>query len=199
MGMRTKTVQPRSQATPLSEDVIRELQGRISSSLGQSFGNIGEAGTNIRQLLSSGGGIRDVASPGNYITNLEAIFQRNLDRSVADLREGTSITGNRFGTGGQLAESRLRSDALTDFGGKLSELELGLNQVGIQRDTGVAQLMAGLSQTLAGLGQTEMAPFLALASQGIIPEEVIASPNPWLQLGTSLIQGAGNFYGAKKQ
>jgi hypothetical protein len=200
MGARTKNVEKSSQATPFAEEFL----GWLSSQMQGGALNDGlpgmqrEAGTAIRQFTNSGGAnIRDVADPSNYITALGEVNRRELGRSSADLSEMFGAQGARFGSGIGRAQTDLFREGAQDMNQTLAQLELGLNELGINRD------IAAGNQQLQGLGlQSQMAmqslmPFLQMASQGIIPEEVIASPNPWLQLGTALLGGAGQYAGAK--
>lgn len=181
MGAKTKTVERGSQATPFSEDVLSILTQHLNVNPGEAGMTPlsplqREAGTGIRQTvdaLSRG--------PGGLLGSIPQIHQREMDRSAAGMREAFSGMGGRFGTPLMREEGRMRREGAMDMSMMMGGLE--------QQHAG--QLMQGLAQ-MFGMGEAGMAPFLQMAGMGIVPDEVIAQPNPWAQFGTALVGGAGS-------
>lgn len=163
MGLRSEaeTRQPRSQATPLAEDVLGILRKQISGgTFGTGFGPLQQqAGTAIQQFVNSGAGgrfesgtlpqVRDInltpVDIATQIGNLENIQQRSSQRALADVRETIGAQGGgRFGTGVTRAVGDTARDLELGFTAQLDQLlrdqqglQLGVQQAGIQRDLAV--------------------------------------------------------------
>lgn len=178
--MPPKKQEVRSQATPLSEDILSLLRGQISKGeLGAGVGPLQrEAGTAARQFVSSGGGRFDL-SP--LLGQLEEIQRRRVSESTGDLRESFGIAGTRFGTPLATGEGRLRRELETEFGAQTGELlrtEFGAQQ---------QRLLQGI-ELLQNLGQENLEPFLMLAQLGINPE--VFTENPFVTALAGLAGGA---------
>lgn len=200
MGPRTETVDRPTIATPFAQDFISQL-----------FGQMGNLGTGIGPLQRGGGAasldiskraldntlIRDVPDLEQFRQLLMPGHRLAVNESVADLREGFGAQGRRFGTSLATGEGRLRAGAQTGLDQALAGIGTQLASIGTQRD--VAQAGIGLQGAgqAAQIGLQSLLPMLQIAQAGILPPEVVSSPNPWLQLGTALIQGAGNAAGRR--
>lgn len=179
-GPNVETVQPTSQATPLTEDFLKLLQGQLSSG---AFGTgVGprqrEAGTALRQFIQSlqgvGGGSEGL---NQLISGIETSGAARIERGAADLREQGGILGQRFGSSLAQGEALFRSEA----GAELDQTIGGLREQGRQFDT------AALFQAIQGLfaqGQGNLEPFQQFSALGILPEEVIVSPSTATQVVT---------------
>lgn len=208
MGTRTKRVERGSQATPLAEDVIQQLRGQLSEgAFGLGVGPLQrEAGTSLRQYLTSLEQREPVDTASlagmdltQLIGDLENISARNVNRQAADLQEAFGGQGTRFGSTLARGESALRGDAALDLSAMIGNILREENarvqaarQFDVGANLGLGQQRLGAIGQLFGQGQAALAPFLALAQMGILPEEIIAQPNPWAQLGgAALTAGAG--------
>lgn len=198
MGPQSQTVARSSQATPLAGDVLSQLRNLISTEgLGAPVTALQqEAGTSARQFvqaLQGGTAVRDVPSREGVRGVIRRDINRATEEQAANLRESFGASGSgRFGSSLLGAERELRTDALTQLADALTQMEFQAGQLGIQRDLGVGrQLLQGI-QSMQSFGAQNLQPFLQLAATGILPEEIITTPNPFLQLGTALIGGAGS-------
>lgn len=206
MGAKTKKVRPESIASPFAEDLLQMLQGKLSEgAFGTGVGPMQrEAGTAVRQFLNSGGGevnLDPKASLEGMLPALEAVHNRRVGEQVGDLREGFGINGTSFGTSLARGEADLRGNLEQDFTKSLQEFMIALDSsnrenamVGLEGD----KTRLGAAQLMQQMGDANFLPFLQMAMAGIFPDEIIASPNPWLQLGTSLIGAVGGAAGARK-
>lgn len=170
LGPEVTSRQPRSQATPLAEDFLNLLRREIAGgTFGEGLPGLGrESGTAIRQF------IENRASPENFArlaAPLTDISRRETDRSAADLREGFSIAGSRFGTPMAMGEARLRSDAGQNLDATLSNL--------FQSEQG--NLLSGIGM-MNQIGMQGIMPFLQMAMQGIMPEQTMIQENPFMTL-----------------
>lgn len=229
MSQQERRVQPESQATPLSEDVISLLQGQIDAGTFESpSASQREAGTAIRQFLNSGpaaatdptqqllqgGPAQEIAQqgpaplPDELSQSLRQTQSRQREEALADLREQFGARGSRFGT----SIGRGTSDLLTQLANRQTQQRFDLrNQIANQRlQAGQQQLatagqLADIQARNAGqqlrgaqiastIGQRTLAPFMQMAGQGILPEQVAFEPHPLVQgaqaLG-GLARGAG--------
>jgi hypothetical protein len=165
----TKNVERGSQATPLAEDVLRQLSGELSGGLGAGVGpaqrnSIDALGKALASMQARSGPAID---PSGF---LDALSSRNAaftDRQAADQRDIFGAGGSRFGSQVQQGESDLRRGAARDFGvtsaGALLDAEKF--NVGAQQ-TQDQILMQGLGQ-LFGMGSASLNPFMqALHSWG---------------------------------
>jgi len=186
MSAKQKTVQPKSQATPLAEDVLGFLQGQIGP---EGFGPLTalqrQAQNFLGDFLALG---PEQLSP--LLGQLEGIQQRRTGEQVGDLREAFSIGGGRFGTTASIGEARLREGLEETFGAQLSQLLLA--------QQGQQITAAGTAGTLAA---QNIDPFIQLAGLGILPEEIFFEQNPFVTgLGAlaGLAGGAGSLIGGLK-
>lgn len=163
MGLRSEaeTRQPRSQATPLAEDVLGILRKQVTGgTFGTGFGPLQQqAGTAIQQFVNSGAGgrfesgtlpqVRDInltpVDIASQVGTLEGIQQRSSQRALADVRETVGAQGGgRFGTGVTRAVGDTARDLELGFTAQLDQLlrdqqglQLGAQQAGVQRDLAV--------------------------------------------------------------
>lgn len=164
MSQQERRVQPESQATPLSEDLVQMLQGRIDADgFSAPTASQREAGTAVRQFLNSGpaastqqtrqilesGPAQQIAQqgpaplPDRLAQSLQQTQSRQREEALADLREQFGARGSRFGT----SIGRGSSDLLTQLANRQTQQEFDLrNQIAGQR------LQAG-QQQLAAAGQ----------------------------------------------
>ena len=200
MGPRIETVDRTTMASPLSQDFLSFLSGQM--------GNIG---TGVGPLQRAGGAasldftnralgntlVRDVPSLEQFRQLLLPGHQIGVSEGVADLREGFGAQGRRFGTSLAVGEGRLRAGAQAGLDQALASIGTQLTGLGVQRDLSQAGLgLQGAGQA-AQIGAQSLMPFMQMAQLGILPPEVIAQPNPWLQLGTAAIQGGGTVLGGR--
>lgn len=173
------------------------LQGELA---GGAFGTgIGplqrESGTAIRQFVSARDNILSGGGPSPdfqaLVDSLATVNRREMNTAAGDLRESFGAQGARFGTASANAEATMRRENAQDFNAQIGTLGESARQFDTQA------LLSAIGM-MSQMGTQSMAPFLSLAQQGILPDEVVASPNPWLQLATAAIGGAGNFFGAKR-
>lgn len=191
-GPRIDKVERTSQATPLAEDVLAELQGLLSQgAFGTGVGPLQrESGTAIRQFLAS---LQQRAGDitGGTSDLLDAVSNRNaefVNRQATDLREVFGAAGSRFGTQIGRAEGDLRRGAANDFAVTSANTLL-------QDRNLTDQLLLGTIAQQFGMGQASIQPFLQLAAMGILPEEVIASPGVGQQLLGGALQAGASFLG----
>lgn len=177
-----KAKQPRSQATPLSEDVLDVLRKQVlGGAFGEGLGPLQrEAGTATRQFIKSRQTMDDF---GKLAQPLIDISRRETDRSAADLRESFGIAGSRFGTPLAFGESRLRTDAGQNLDATLAEL--------FQQEQGRLLEAIGMLQSI---GQQNIEPIMNMAQLGVLPEEMFAVDSPWMlaiEGIAALAEGAG--------
>lgn len=184
MGAQERRVQPESQATPLAGGVLDFLGGQIGPEGFQALTPLQRQAQNFLQDFLALG--PEQLSP--LLGQLEDIQRRRVGESVADVREGFSIGGGRFGTPAAVGEAKVRRDLEEIFGAQLSQLLLA--QQGQQ---------IGAAGTAGTLAAQNIAPFIQLAGMGILPEQIFFEQNPFLtglQTAGGVAQGIGALSGA---
>lgn len=194
MGPNIKKVDQSSQATPFAEDFLKLLQGQISGMLTPGAGPLqGQGiGTSPQQYDNSiarriGGvdtasGVQDFTP--QLIESVTAKSNLNTDRNAAQVRESLGAGGSRLGTSLAKVEGRTRNEAGVDLSQLIAQILMGQNQQVTQA-----------RQFDVQANQQALAPFVNLASQGILPQEIIASPGIGSQILSGLIQGASAYLG----
>lgn len=168
MGPDIEKVDRSSQATPLAQDVLRELQGQIDEGgFGRGAGPLQrQAGTAIEQFLNTvqtratggGGGVNfspttvntagQLADRLGQLTGaLERGSERRTNRQAADLREAFGIAGSRFGTPLALGEARLRSDAASALDEIIANAQF--QQTGLEQRAREFDVGSNIQQQLA--------------------------------------------------
>lgn len=213
MGPRTQTVDKRNQATPLTEDLVKILQGELAAgAFGTGVGPLqrgaGSAIDKYVQALQTRAtqGVNTASQVGGESEQLmDALTRRsavNTNRSAADQREAFGAAGARFGSSLGNAESLLRAESGMNLDQVLGEILVGeasrkqaARQFDINADLGInAALLQGIGQMFSQ-GQAAIDPFVQLAGAGIVNPEVIASPGIGDQLISGGLQGLGAFLG----
>ena len=176
-----RTVQPTSQATPLSQDWVAFLQsmmgGGAQDPSKQAQGQLDrgafgmgltplqqEAGTHARQYLEMGGGPEFQFDP--LVSQLTDIFRRETERGAAQVREGMGTLGQRFGTPLAREEGRFRRESETDFLANLGEM---FRQSFETRQNRYLQSM----QLAQQMGMQNIAPFERMAGMGVFPTQTM--------------------------
>ena len=146
MSQQENTVQPTSQATPFSEDLLKIFEGLLSpGALGAGIPGLHrDSGTAIRQFVNSGG--------------FTPAIEQGVERGIGQVREGQGARGTRFGTPDIREEGRIVEGSAAAASSNL------LNAIRLMNQIGTANL----------------APFLALAGQGIFPTQTVFSENPFV-------------------
>lgn len=182
MGPNIQSVDRSSQATPFAEDFLKLLQGQLSTAFAPGAGTAGMTpGTNFQQAL---GGINTASQLTNAAPGLiEALTNRSqatTDRDAAQLRESFGAMGGRFGSAVSRGEGQLRSES----GLNLDQLVASvlMEQSGREQAARQFDVMSNLEAAI---------PFFQMAGQGIIPQEIIASPG----IGSQLLSGGLNALG----
>ena len=187
-GPDIEQVDVESQATPLSQDILAQLQGALAQGgLGTGVGELQRgAGTAIQQFVTALQGVGG-RSEGldRLITGLEAGSERRTNTQAANQREAFGIAGSRFGTPLASGEALLRSEAATG----LDQTIGGLLEQGRQFDTNA--LLAGIQQ-MFGQGQANVAQFTGILPLGVQPQETIVSPGLGSQIVGGVLQGGSN-------
>ncbi|MHC4315807.1 MAG: hypothetical protein ACYSW3_25470 [Planctomycetota bacterium] len=183
MGAKERTVQPVSQATPLAEDILGLMRGRIGAGglgpLTALQGLAGQSLANFIPLLESG------QQTDALRAQMEAIQRQETGAQVGDLRESFGIAGSRFGTPLALGEAGLRSQLGVGFGEQ--QARILQEQQNIQNQ----QLLQAIG--LGGqLSAQQIAPFMQLGGMGILPTQTFFEQNPFVTaLGGLAGLGAG--------
>lgn len=185
MAPQAKTIQPESQATPLSEDVLDLLRRQLAQGSQVATPLQRQAGTNISQFINEGGGEFNL-SP--LFSALSETFGQQNEQALAQLNENFSIGGGRFGTGNQTAQGRFLAESVPRQQAVLGNI--GLDAFNQQ----MARLLQAIG-TQSNIGAQGFAPFLQLAGQGIIPEQTFLQQNPIVS-GLGALSGAATGAGA---
>lgn len=177
-------VEQTTAATPVANDILRQIQGMISGGGGAGAGATPlqrNAGTAIEQYMNSGAGAIDTAKlfggegqidpasivggigslkmapqfdMAKMIKAMEGISGRRTEAAVGDLREQFGIMGNRMGTPIAVGEGNLRATMEGDFQEKLGQMMMALDQSNIARAGVQSQQDLGIAQILANVGRT---------------------------------------------
>lgn len=207
MGTKIKSVERGSQATPLAEDIIKMLQGELSEgAFGTGVGPLQRgAGTSIQQFMAeldkrapvdtAEGARTDLTQ---LISDLENISARNVGRQAGDLRESMGIAGSRYGTTLAKGEGMMRGGAAMDLSALIGNIMREENarvqqarQFDVGAQLGMDQLLLGAIGQMFGMGTQAQQPFMQMGEMGVEPEEITATPNPWMQLLTAYITAGG--------
>lgn len=181
MSSKPQTVQRENAATPLSQDIIQLLQGQIAEgAFGTGVGPLQrEAGTAIRQFVSSGG--MDLPDELERSMTQRQTNQRNV--ALADLGEQFGAAGAQAGSSLALGSSDLLSRLVPRQTEQFFQERRRFND---QRLRSIAQM--------AQMGQQNIAPFLSMAGQGLFAPEVFQQESPWVTAAgvlSGLAQGGG--------
>ena len=171
--------QPKSQATPLSGDILSMLRGLMS---GGQFGEpIGPG------QQAAAGGIQDFISaretPDQFLElmgPLRESFNRETGRIQAQQKETFGGLGNRFSTSLARETGRVGRERGTDLDAMISQMFL--------QDQGSLLQALGMQQQF---GQQATQPFFDCAKLGIVPEEPVVTDSPWTTLLQILTEAAG--------
>lgn len=147
-------------------------------------------------------GTRFGSALGNAEAKLRSDNEANLAVTMGDLAaKADQMDQARAAMGLQAQGMQVNRDqALVDmlmrdlFGRADIAFRNEAGRTGAQQQT--FQNMAGGWNQLAAMGMQNLQPLMMLAQLGIIPQEVMATPNPWMQLGLGLIQAGGTAAGA---
>jgi hypothetical protein len=197
----TERIERGSQATPLAEDILRQLQGELSGGLGAGVGPaqrnsidaLGKWITSMQQREGPG------IDPSNYLANLSGVTNEFTGRQVQDQADMFGSAGaGRFGSQIAQAQTDLRRGAARDFGVTASGALLDAGKFNAQHQLGTdAAIIQGLGQ-LFSMGSQSMAPFMQALQLGVFPEEIQQSPSIWghalnagAKIGASFIPGVG--------
>ena len=170
--------QPKSQATPLSSDILQMLREAIKGgTFGEGLGSQQKAaGEGVERFI----GARE--TPEQFLELMGPLreqFARETERGVAGQRESLGLTGNRFSESLLREEGRFRRERGTDIDALMSNLFL--------QDQGNLLSALGLQ---GQLGQQATQPFFDFASLGIRPEETVVSDSPWVTFFKLMTEGA---------
>lgn len=173
-------VQPTSQATGLSEDVIALLQGQIAQLASGGFASPlqREGGTAIQQFLQAN---QAPADQSQLIQSLENVFQDTTSQRLAQSTEEFSGVGNRFSSGAALGLGRAAGEQANQQNLLLDQIIRGQENIRQQN------LLTG-GQALQAFDINQLAQALSLAPAGIFGTQTLLSPNPVVQ---GLQAGAG--------
>ena len=174
------TIQPTSQATGLSEDVIALLQGQIAQLGSGGFASPlqRQGGTAIQQFLQANAAPADQSQ---LIQSLENVFKDTTSQRLAQATEEFSGVGNRFSSGAALGLSRGAGEQANQQNLLLDLIIRGQENIRQQN------LLTG-GQALQAFDINQLAQALSLAPAGIFGTQTILTPNPIVQ---GLQAGAG--------
>lgn len=113
----------------------------------------------------SGTAIRQFVESGGFTPAIEL----GVERGIGQVREGQGARGTRFGTPDVREEGRIVEGSAAAASQNL------LNAIGLMSQIGTANL----------------APFLALAGQGIFPTQTVFTENPAVSIVKGITGGAG--------
>lgn len=194
MGPNIEKVERTSQATPLATDFMRMLQGWLSNPEGTPAGPAQRTGvgSGSDQYMNSPwarlGGVNTAAGVADYTPQLtQAVTEKSnlgTDRGAAQIRESMGAAGNRFSSSLARTEGQFRSEAGTNLDQLIAQ---------ILTDQGARQTQAQQFDVNANF--QALAPFLQAMQQGVIPEEIIATPGWGSQLISGAMQGLGAYVG----
>jgi len=178
------TKQPKSQATPLSQDVLNLLRQAIAGgNMGAPMSATGKAAeTNLSSFISD----RQTPEMFNELMGpLREAFGLQTEKDVAKTREGMSMMGNRFGTPMAREEGRVRSEANINLNDQITKLFMGEQ----------ANLLKGIGMQ-GDMATSNLQPFYDFAGLGILPENQFVTDNPWMTIIRELIKAGGTVAGA---
>lgn len=186
---RIEAHQPKTQATPLSGDILTLLRSAIEG------GTIGEGLTAHQQ--EAGAGVRDFIdarqTPDAFMAlmgPLREAFNLQTEKAVGGMREGMAPLGARMGTSAGRVEGQMRGERDLQLDSLLSQLFL--------QEQGALLQALGMQH---GMGQSNMQPAFDFGAMGIMPEQLMVRDSSFLTAmkGLSeLMQGAGSVWGAAK-
>ena len=152
--------QPRSQASPLSDELIKFLTEMITGTAEPgSGGPFGDAQRGIQDFATAR------SSPEQFLElmgPLREMFNRETDKQVAQTRESFGVTGNRLSTGLAREEGRQRTERGTDL------------------DALISGLFLKEQENLLKSFELLRSPFLDIARQGILPEDTIINDSSFV-------------------
>ena len=186
MGPDIKRVQPKSQATPFAEDFMKVLEGYISTAFSNNGPMQRESGSSPRQYLQSVMGINTAGDLRNdsdrVIGGIQKGHNMRVDRGASQIREQFGGAGHRISSSLAAKEGQFRNEA----GINLEELigQVLLNQSAQEQAARQFDVQANISA---------FAPLFQMASLGIMPEEIIATPGVGSQILTGITGGLSNY------
>lgn len=191
MGPKIQRVENRSQATDYAENFLDVLNGQVNQAAGaqtvgpQQAGGVGNGEGQRANAIDRLGGVNTLAGVEDHSDQLiSAVTAKNaagFDRQAAEIRESQGILGNRFGS------STSRGIGLAG-----AENQLNLDQLiaSILTDQGARKTQAAQYDANANLGRAGL--MANVASTGILPDEIIATPG----VGSQLLSAGSNIAAA---
>ena len=164
---KVRTKQPKSQATPLSEDILGMLRGMMSQ------GGFGDPISSTQKAAAGGtqdfiDARKDTDAFNELMGPLRKAFEVDTDRAAAGQRESLGMLGGRFSTGLAREEGRLRGERAT-------ELDAMISQMFLQEQSNLLGALGLQSQQ----GQSFMQPFMDFGKMGIFEENMFIEDSPW--------------------
>lgn len=156
--------QPKSQATPLSEELIQLLTGMVTSETGGGFAEGQKGISDFASARSSPEQFLELMGP------LREMFDRETERQVSQTREGFSATGNRQSLGLAREEGRQRTERGTNLDALISDLFL--------------KEQSNLLRAFESL----RSPFIDFGKLGILPEDTFLKDSRF----TTITRGIGD-------
>ena len=173
--------QPRSQASPLSDELIKFLTEMITGNAepgsGGPFGAAQQGLADFATARSSPEQFLELMGP------LREMFNRETDRQVAQTTESFGASGNRLSTGLAREGGRQRTERGTNL------------------DALISQLFLSEQENLLKAFELMRSPFLDIGKLGILPEDTIVNDSPFVtgaNIFGNLASGAGDVITAVK-
>lgn len=186
MGPNVKSVEQRSQATPLAEDVLKMLQGELSSGLGTGVGPLQkQSGSAIQKFVETRGQPGMTPETQAVINALVQTSNTATNRGAADIRESMGAAGNRYSSATGNTEALFRAEAGAARDQAVANTALQATQFDVQSLLNAIGMMNNM-------GAQNLAPFMQAMGQGVIPDETIVTPG----IGSQILSGAMTGLGA---
>jgi hypothetical protein len=167
MAPKPKAIEQRSQATPFAEQFLDQLMGNLSS--GYATGLQRNAGTAIEQYANS---IKPFDMTDTFKAMTEMFGNQNRT-AAANIREGMSGAGNRYGSAAATGEGRFYAEALPAQQAMMGEL-------GLRSYDSFNRAKLGGMQLYGQNANEALRPFLQMALAGVHPDQIMMQENPWM-------------------
>lgn len=179
MAPKPKVTEVSNQATGFAEQFMEALMG----------GNVGYA-TPLQRNIGNAYGSMISQGPQFYdqskqFAALQDIFGQNLAQGSANVKEGFSMGGSRYGTSAATGLGRYTAQA-------------GAQQNALLAQIGERSFESGMGRFLQMLGaggnfsNQSLSPFVNMAAQGIVNPAVHMQENPWVTGINTVGNVAGN-------
>ena len=166
MAPKPKAIPQNSQSTDFAEQLLEHMMGSIKSGYATPLQQ--NVGSSFEQLMSS-----QPYDTSKEFAALTQVFGQMNKTGAANIREGFSGTGSRYGSAAATGEGRF-------FAETIPRQQALMAQIGRESYESNEDRKLRATQGAGGFSAEAFAPYIQLALSGIYPDQIFMQENPWM-------------------